>query len=85
MPGALMSDLGLVRYAGYAALAEAAPLRARLEAEQGEHLKHGIHLIVVQSAEGSLILHDVHRCPNVRRTHRDDYQRFGRIDRIRDW
>lgn len=60
LPGALMSDLGLVRYAGYAALAEAAPLRARLEAEQGEHLKHGIHLIVVQSADGSLIVGDSH-------------------------
>ena len=60
MPGALMSDLGLVRYAGYSALAEAAPLRARLEAEQGEHLKHGIHLIVVQSADGSLIVGDSH-------------------------
>jgi FAD dependent oxidoreductase TIGR03364 len=60
LPGALMSDLGLVRYAGYAALAEAAPLRARLEAEQGEHLEHGIHLIVVQSADGSLIVGDSH-------------------------
>jgi FAD dependent oxidoreductase TIGR03364 len=61
LPGALMSDLGLVRYAGYAALAEAAPLRARLEAEQGEHLKLGIHLIVVQSADGSLIVGDSHQ------------------------
>ncbi|HSZ09797.1 MAG TPA: TIGR03364 family FAD-dependent oxidoreductase [Steroidobacteraceae bacterium] len=60
LPGALMSDLGLVRYAGYSALPESAPLRARLEAEQGEHLKHGIHLIVVQSADGSLIVGDSH-------------------------
>ncbi len=60
LPGAIMSDLGLVRYAGYAALPEAAPLRARLEAEQGEHLEHGIHLIVVQSADGSLIVGDSH-------------------------
>ena len=30
----VMSDLGLVRYAGYAALPEAEPLRARLQAEQ---------------------------------------------------
>jgi D-hydroxyproline dehydrogenase subunit beta len=60
LPGALMSDLGLVRYAGYSALPESVPLRARLEAEQGEHLRHGIHLIVVQSADGSLIVGDSH-------------------------
>ena len=61
LSGAVMSDLGLVRYAGYSALPEAAPLRARLEAEQGEHLKHGIHLIVVQSADGSLVVGDSHQ------------------------
>jgi FAD dependent oxidoreductase TIGR03364 len=60
LPGALMSDLGLVRYAGYAALPESAPLRARLEAEQAEHLAAGIHLIVVQSADGSLVVGDSH-------------------------
>jgi D-hydroxyproline dehydrogenase subunit beta len=60
LPSAIMSDLGLVRYAGYSALSAAAPLRARLEAEQGEHLEHGIHLIVVQSADGSLVVGDSH-------------------------
>lgn len=60
LPGALMSDLGLIRYPGYSALAEAAPLRERLEAEQGEQIKHGIHLVVVQSADGSLIVGDSH-------------------------
>ena len=60
LPGALMSDLGLLRYAGYSALPEAAALRTRLEAEQGEYLKHGVHLIVVQSADGSLIIGDSH-------------------------
>jgi FAD dependent oxidoreductase TIGR03364 len=60
LPGAVMSDLGLIRYAGYAALPEAAPLRARLKAEQSEHLEHGIHLIVVQSADGTLIVGDSH-------------------------
>jgi FAD dependent oxidoreductase TIGR03364 len=60
LPAALMSDLSLLRYAGYSALPEAAPLRARLEAEQREHLKHGVHLIVVQSADGSLIVGDSH-------------------------
>jgi FAD dependent oxidoreductase TIGR03364 len=60
LPSAVMSDLGLVRYAGYSALPQAAPLRARLTAEQGEHLAHGIHLIVVQSADGSLVVGDSH-------------------------
>ena len=58
--GAVMSDLGLARYAGYAALAPAAALRARLESEQPDHLAHGVHLIVVQSADGSLVVGDSH-------------------------
>jgi len=56
----VMSDLGLARYAGYAALPEAAALRARLKLEQPGHLKHGVHLIVVQSADGSLVVGDSH-------------------------
>ena len=60
LPAALMSDLGLGRYAGYAALEAAAPLKARLANEQPEHLKHGVHLIVVQSADGSLVVGDSH-------------------------
>jgi FAD dependent oxidoreductase TIGR03364 len=56
----VMSDLGLVRYAGYAALPQAGPLRARLEAEQPAQLEHGVHLIVVQSADGSLVVGDSH-------------------------
>jgi len=60
LPGALMSDLGLLRYAGYSRLKEAAPLRSRLEAEQPAHLAHGVHLIVVQNADGSLIVGDSH-------------------------
>jgi glycine/D-amino acid oxidase-like deaminating enzyme len=55
-----MSDLGLVRYLGYAELPEAAALRRRLEAEQPEHLAHGVHLIAVQSADGSLVVGDSH-------------------------
>jgi FAD dependent oxidoreductase TIGR03364 len=60
LPGGVMSDLSLVRYAGYAALPEANSLRTRLEAEQPEHLAHGIHLIVVQGADGSLVIGDSH-------------------------
>jgi len=60
LPGALMSDLGLGRYLGYADLQGAAPLKARLAVEQADHLRHGIHLIVVQSADGSLVVGDSH-------------------------
>jgi len=60
LPSAVMSDLGLVRYPGYAALPEAAALRARLEREQPDHLRHGIHLIVAQGADGSLVVGDSH-------------------------
>ncbi|MFI4973346.1 MAG: TIGR03364 family FAD-dependent oxidoreductase [Caulobacterales bacterium] len=56
----VMSDLGLARYAGYADLPEAQALRARLQVEQGRHLEHGVHLIVVQSADGSLVVGDSH-------------------------
>jgi len=57
---AVMSDLGLVRYGGYAALPEAAALREQLEEEAGESLAHGIHLIAVQSADGTLVVGDSH-------------------------
>jgi D-hydroxyproline dehydrogenase subunit beta len=60
LPAALMSDLGLGRYLGYAALAAAAPLKARLAHEQPRHLQHGVHLIVVQSADGTLVVGDSH-------------------------
>ncbi len=57
---ALMSDLGLVRYLGYAEQPAAGALRRQLEAEQGEHLRNGVHLIVVRSADGSLVVGDSH-------------------------
>jgi FAD dependent oxidoreductase TIGR03364 len=60
LPAALMSDLSLGRYSGYADLPAAGPLKARLAAEQPEHLRHGVHLIVVQSADGSLVVGDSH-------------------------
>jgi len=61
LPGAIMSDLGLGRYLGYAQLEAAAPLKARLSIEQAQHLRHGVHLIVVQSADGSLVVGDSHQ------------------------
>jgi FAD dependent oxidoreductase TIGR03364 len=60
LPAPVMSDLGLLRYSGYAALPAAAALRARIELEQAEYLRHGIHLIVAQGADGSLIVGDSH-------------------------
>jgi FAD dependent oxidoreductase TIGR03364 len=60
LPAAVMSDLSLTRYLGYAELPAAAPLRARLAAEQPKHLAAGVHLIVVQSADGSLVVGDTH-------------------------
>lgn len=60
LPGSVMTDLSLGRYLGYAELPEAQALKRVLEAEQAEHLKHGVHLIVVQSADGSLVVGDSH-------------------------
>jgi FAD dependent oxidoreductase TIGR03364 len=60
LPGALMSDLGIGRYRGYADLEVAAALKSRLALEQPQHLEHGVHLIVVQSADGSLVVGDSH-------------------------
>jgi D-hydroxyproline dehydrogenase subunit beta len=60
LPAALMSDLGLARYLGYATLEAAGPLKSRLVQEQPEHIRQGIHLIVVQSADGSLVVGDSH-------------------------
>jgi len=56
----VMSDLSLARYPGFAALAEAAALRRRLQAEETPALENGVHLIVVQSADGSLVVGDSH-------------------------
>lgn len=60
LPGSVMGDLSLVRYNGYSQLPEAAPLLVQLQREEGESLDHGIHLIVVQSADGSLVVGDSH-------------------------
>jgi len=57
---AVMSDLGLARYLGYAELPEAQALQTLLDAEQPSHRSNGVHLIVVQSADGSLVVGDSH-------------------------
>ena len=60
IPATLMSDLGLARYHGFSRLAGAAPLKARLAEERREQVSRGVHLIVVQSADGSLVVGDSH-------------------------
>ena len=60
LPGSVMGDLSLVRYHGYSRLPSAAALHEQLRREEAESLDHGIHLIVVQSADGSLVVGDSH-------------------------
>lgn len=60
LPGALMSDLSLTRYKGYAALPEARALEAKLRKEQPSHFENGVHLIVVQGDDGGLVVGDSH-------------------------
>jgi D-hydroxyproline dehydrogenase subunit beta len=57
---AVMSDLGMIRYLGYSELPAAESLLRRLQAEQGEHIANGVHLIVVRSADNSLVVGDSH-------------------------
>jgi D-hydroxyproline dehydrogenase subunit beta len=57
---AIMSDLGMIRYLGYAELPAAQALRARLKAEQQKHIDAGVHLIAVRSADGTLVVGDSH-------------------------
>lgn len=60
LPAPVMSDLSLIRYRGYAELPESIALKIRLEQEQSDYLAHGIHLIVVQSTDGTLVVGDSH-------------------------
>ena len=60
LPAGIMSDLGLVRYAGYADLPEAAGIKQLAARQHASQLAHGVHLIVVQSADGTLVVGDSH-------------------------
>ncbi|MDN4017777.1 TIGR03364 family FAD-dependent oxidoreductase [Zwartia panacis] len=57
---AVMSDLSLVRYAGYTGLNCHQALLDRLLLEEKPSLDAGIHLIAVQSEDGSLVVGDSH-------------------------
>ncbi|MDQ2067760.1 TIGR03364 family FAD-dependent oxidoreductase [Xinfangfangia sp. CPCC 101601] len=60
LQSAVMSDHSLARYDGFRALPRAESLIARLEREAPAHRAAGVHLIVVQSADGSLVVGDSH-------------------------
>jgi len=67
LKAALISDLSMIRYQGFSDLPQARALRQALEQAQPEHLANGVHLIVVQSADGSLVIGDSHHygeCPD---------------------
>ena len=53
-----MSDLGLARHAGQAALPATVALAARPDAEQGAPHAAGVHLVAVQSADGAPVVGD---------------------------
>ena len=61
LPGSVMTDNSLARYLGWSELPEAKALKERIALEMPEYVKEGIHLIVVQSADGSLVVGDSHR------------------------
>jgi len=64
LPGSVMTDNSLARYLGWSDLPEASALKERIAKEMPEYVKEGIHLIVVQSADGSLVVGDSHRYGN---------------------
>jgi len=56
----VMMDLSFGRYLGFDGCPSVGALRARIARLEPETLANGIHLIVVQSADGSLIVGDSH-------------------------
>jgi len=60
MPMPLMSDLTLTRYPGYQGLPGLDALMEDVEADQPAAVAHGVHLIVVQNADRSLVIGDSH-------------------------
>lgn len=60
MHSAVMSDLSLVRYSGYTGLNAHSQLFDELQSEHPESLRAGIHLIAVQSLDGSMVVGDSH-------------------------
>lgn len=74
---AVMSDMSLARYEGFADLPEAEALGRRLDLEEAESRAAGIHLIAVQSADGSLVVGDSHVYGNAQQPFASE--RFDRL------
>lgn len=60
LPAAIMSDFGLIRYPGFSAQPAANALRRLLTENAPEIVAFGIHLIAVQSSDGTLVIGDSH-------------------------
>lgn len=72
LPGSVMTDNSLARYLGWSELPEANDLKKRIENEMPHYLKEGIHLIAVQSLDGSLVIGDSHRYGNAESVFSDE-------------
>lgn len=59
-PSPIMSDLSLIRYGGFASMPSAQKLKDDLFSELPEFLENGIHIIIVQDLDGSLVVGDSH-------------------------
>ncbi|MPV86001.1 TIGR03364 family FAD-dependent oxidoreductase [Ostreibacterium oceani] len=73
LPGALMSDLSFARYDGFAQLPEGKFLGLLLDQTMENYRQFGIHLIVVQSQDGSWIIGDSHRYTDAEIPFRDEH------------
>ena len=60
LPAVVMTDLSLLRYEGFASQPSAAALSQALRQECEREIDAGVHLIVAQSADGSLVVGDSH-------------------------
>ena len=60
LPGVVMTDLSLLRYEGFAQQPSAARLRAEVAVECAAQIENGVHLIVAQGADGTLVVGDSH-------------------------
>lgn len=73
LPGALMSDLSFARYDGFAQLPEGQSLGQLLDRTMADYRQLGIHLIVVQSQDGSWVVGDSHRYEDTEIPFRDEH------------
>ena len=60
LPGVVMTDLSVARYEGFAVQPSVVRLQAELQREAAAQLAAGVHLIVAQSRDGTLVVGDSH-------------------------